>query len=532
VLDGPFFENPLDSPVVTNTKDDVVLNVEDLKQTLKATHKYLQSLKEGDLLALFENGAKIDKAESSGSIGRSSVLPSNLSNNLVIKILTNTKLNDGNRNRDGFLGKGASKTFKNCVELKFDDSNLLFLSDLYARGSIILGPKDNQDLCAHELSRLKRDVQISHRYPNAHIAPLSLGPQYQKIDKNSLQASKAIYVFSELALCNLAEIEDHLTKEELAQVNKEKANNIIPSLYVQLFSQVLQGLICIHEHGDIHNDIKGGNILIYRAENGELSAKITDFGNTTLKEDEQRSVPESTYEHCAPEIMAAGIYDTGRTRSLGAMTYKENKNLYSEVPTVNAKMDIWALGITISQLLIGEYPGEAPYEKQERMIAERLELIKKSNPVLEQLLAIDPLERPTAKQALYLLQNQYPVKNREPVHHSDMTFTFDDRKIDIKVEHKLAEILSHSFEEIVASFIKSYTFATDLQGQHDKLHEYKIYKEITTKLLPIIATKDLLDLSNTARYELIALCDAHTNDVNLYSLRHDLDQAQKLYNML
>ncbi|MEL6347658.1 MAG: serine/threonine-protein kinase [Myxococcota bacterium] len=45
-----------------------------------------------------------------------------------------------------------------------------------------------------------------------------------------------------------------------------------------LFRQILAGLAAAHAHGVIHRDLKPSNVLLQRDGNGELIARITDFG--------------------------------------------------------------------------------------------------------------------------------------------------------------------------------------------------------------------------------------------------------------
>lgn len=530
VLAGELFSNPEDAVVVENSDGEVILRLRDLHKILLATLEYLRNLNHEQTIALYTEGAKIDKAASQGALSRTSILPIAMGENLAIKVLTNTKLEDRTKNREGFLGKGAAKTFKGCVELNFGEGSYFSISYLEAKGSVTLGPKDDKEACDLSLEELQRDVTTSHRYNSDYIATLALGPTYEKTDKNTGEKNKAVYVFSKSALCNLAEIEDFLTREELEQIKNEKAEGKIPTLYIKLFTDALRGLAAIHARGDVHNDMKGGNILVYRDENGEYSAKITDFGNSSLAEDEDKSLKESTYEFCAPESMATDIYDTNQSRSLGAQIYKANLHDYSTIPIANPNLDMWAMGITLFVALTGEYPGEHSYEKTERQIASKLKTAMEQHPVLGKLLSKNPKDRPNANEAIRLLENEFSIRNeikKPSANNSNIAISFNTENFQRKIKEKMEKYLSATPEELAFYFIKNFTFAKQLQGQADKIYDYEIYLHLANTLLDVIEKIDMVPLSRDVRNELQLLCDQNRDDKKLDNLRANLIDAEQ-----
>ena len=100
------------------------------------------------------------------------------------------------------------------------------------------------------------------------------------------------------------------------------------SIYI---SQVLEGLIYLHEQGVIHRDIKGANILT----NKDGIAKLADFGVSRRKstgvtsEEDDNEVVGSPY-WMAPEV----IEQTGASTA----------------------SDIWSVGCTVVELLEGKPP--------------------------------------------------------------------------------------------------------------------------------------------------------------------------------
>src|ERR1700750_3127874 len=96
-------------------------------------------------------------------------------------------------------------------------------------------------------------------------------------------------------------------------------------------SQVLHGLLYLHEQGVIHRDIKGANILTTK--NGKV--KLADFGvstSTLAGADKEAQVVGTPY-WMAPEII--------------------------QLSGATSASDIWSLGCTVIELL----DGKPPYHK-------------------------------------------------------------------------------------------------------------------------------------------------------------------------
>ncbi|MGE5235753.1 MAG: serine/threonine-protein kinase, partial [Acidobacteriota bacterium] len=117
--------------------------------------------------------------------------------------------------------------------------------------------------------------------------------------------------------------------------------------------KVVAGLIEAHEHGIAHRDIKPANVLISR----EGNVKIVDFGLSTLvglAAEGQKGVIMGTLAYMSPE----------QTRN----------------EPVDHRSDIWSLGITIWEMLVGRPPfgvlDEEPilYAIQSRVVPSLAEL--------------------------------------------------------------------------------------------------------------------------------------------------------------
>jgi eukaryotic-like serine/threonine-protein kinase len=128
---------------------------------------------------------------------------------------------------------------------------------------------------------------------------------------------------------------EYLPGRTLREAMEECAPALLPPAEVQrILLRVCAALAYAHEHGVIHRDVKPDNILLLN--NGEV--KLLDFGIALLL-DERRSIwqrtsgPIGTPDYMAPELL-------GGERG-------------------SAQADIYALGVTLYELLCGRTPFEA-----------------------------------------------------------------------------------------------------------------------------------------------------------------------------
>lgn len=109
-----------------------------------------------------------------------------------------------------------------------------------------------------------------------------------------------------------------------------------PENLVALYmSQVLNGLLYLHEQGVIHRDIKGANILTTK----EGLVKLADFGVATKQSGLDQSSVVGTPYWMAPEVI--------------------------ELSGATTSSDIWSVGCTVIELI----EGKPPYHKLQPMQA-------------------------------------------------------------------------------------------------------------------------------------------------------------------
>lgn len=117
---------------------------------------------------------------------------------------------------------------------------------------------------------------------------------------------------------------------------------------LEIVAQIAEALDTVHAAGIFHRDIKPANILLTRREDGELRAKLVDFGLGAAQDpDLLRSIYASraggvsgTWDYLAPELRHGG--------------------------RASAQSDIFSLGMTLYQIAVGdlERPLTADWEQQ------------------------------------------------------------------------------------------------------------------------------------------------------------------------
>jgi serine/threonine protein kinase len=107
--------------------------------------------------------------------------------------------------------------------------------------------------------------------------------------------------------------------------------------FLRLAIGITAALAKVHQHGLVHKDIKPHNILVNRA-TGEI--RLTGFGIASRLARE-RQAPE------APETIA------------GTLAYMAPEQTGRMNRSIDSRSDLYALGITLYQMLIGQLPFSA-----------------------------------------------------------------------------------------------------------------------------------------------------------------------------
>ena len=166
-------------------------------------------------------------------------------------------------------------------------------------------------------------------------------------------------------------------------------NAVSAAYLLSLVEQLCQGLQAAHTAGFVHRDLKPENLWLVRRPHHPLFLKILDFG-----------IAKNT------RLPAPGLTTTGQV--LGTAHYMAPEQALAR--TVDARADIYAVGVMLYRILAGVLPFDAAntYEIVTKHIGEqprRLSLHRKLPAELEAVvmrcLAKDPAQRPQTASQLW-----------------------------------------------------------------------------------------------------------------------------------
>jgi serine/threonine-protein kinase len=109
---------------------------------------------------------------------------------------------------------------------------------------------------------------------------------------------------------------------------------------IELLLQACEAIAEAHALGIVHRDLKPGNLFCARGADGRPSIKVLDFGISKLTESSTGS----------------SRLGMTKTRAVMGSPYYMSPEQMESPRTVDARSDIWSLGVVLYQMLTGEVP--------------------------------------------------------------------------------------------------------------------------------------------------------------------------------
>jgi len=206
---------------------------------------------------------------------------------------------------------------------------------------------------ARQIGRFRQEIQLARKVSHANVCRVfDLGHHKDKLH-------------ADLLFLTMELLEGETLSAYLHRRGPMTCEQALP-----LVRQMVSALAAAHQLGIVHRDFKPGNVMLVEAAPGPL-AKVTDFGLATNPE--------------CDETVAESVVDV-----VGTPEYMAPEQLRGQCST---RTDIYALGLTIFQMLTGKFPSshDAPFKELEADVVKRIgprwrEAITKS-------LAVNPADR-------------------------------------------------------------------------------------------------------------------------------------------
>jgi serine/threonine protein kinase len=189
---------------------------------------------------------------------------------------------------------------------------------------------------ADALTRFQREARAAARLKSEHVARV--------LDVDRLDDGAPYIV---LEYIDGTDLDAHVRKR--GRLPLEEA--------VKYLAQACEGLAEAHAHGMVHRDLKLKNLFLTRRPDGRELIKVIDFGVVKFREEGALSAPVSGDDPTAHAVPTTLATLTGASAIVGSVHYMSPEQIRAS-NDVDARADVWSLGICLFAMLTGELPFE------------------------------------------------------------------------------------------------------------------------------------------------------------------------------
>ncbi|WP_438019576.1 serine/threonine-protein kinase [Sorangium sp. So ce315] len=176
--------------------------------------------------------------------------------------------------------------------------------------------------------------ELGHR-PDVRARTLAEGRALAQIDHPNVVHLKAVVAERDDLWLVMQYIDGESLEQTLARYAEERRPMPLPEA-LSIFRQIASGIAAAHREGVIHRDLKPANVLI-RGKDGV--AKVTDFG-----------IAKAEADALAGRGLTKGI--------IGSLYYMSPEQVLGR-RDLDKRVDIYALGVVLYEMLIGQVPFDA-----------------------------------------------------------------------------------------------------------------------------------------------------------------------------
>jgi serine/threonine protein kinase len=134
---------------------------------------------------------------------------------------------------------------------------------------------------------------------------------------------------------------EHLSGMDFSQMLKLRRGQLSVADVVDLVLQASEGIAEAHTLGIVHRDLKLTNLFLTKRTDGSPLVKVIDFGLSKALETESGSIPDASL--------------TSTNLIIGSPYYMSPEQIRS-LKHVDARTDIWSLGVILYELITGLRP--------------------------------------------------------------------------------------------------------------------------------------------------------------------------------
>lgn len=160
-----------------------------------------------------------------------------------------------------------------------------------------------------------------------------------------IRAIRSVHAVKVLEIGQLPDGNPFLVMERLQGSNLEEhlqsCGALSPPEVAGLLIQVCDGLVEAHKAGVVHRDLKPENLFLSRDSDGSSCLKVLDFGVSKILS------PEATLQ---AQLKTAG--------PVGTPLFMSPEQIQGQ--TIDARSDLWSLGVLMFYLLSESFPFESP----------------------------------------------------------------------------------------------------------------------------------------------------------------------------